>query len=375
MSEILNKFRIRLPAILLLAATALFWGFYDRYETVGPPLILNPDLTDADRVRGECTQTNSVFMLHVEDGGPTAGLSFRLPEFTRYEHIRVRGRIRTENVVTGKYSWRCARLLLTQYKNDKWLPGDHGIVALSGTVDWQSREDVFDVMPEAEYGMLQVQQAGQSGTGWFTDLEVEPVRFKHSFGWLRILFAALWFFMVPLYFKRCRLNRRKLRVLILLNAMAILSGTIMPGAWIEDITDYAKKIEPMVASKSIPQKSDGNTPSGNKSPISGAEQFHDVVENVHGAGHFLLFASLCFLVYLSAALERQHPVYFIKVALDILLFAGVTEALQYLTYDRIPGIHDWLFDVYGMLCAFLLFALIYPLVRIWCKKGDEPKVV
>lgn len=374
MNEGLHKLRIRLPAIVLLIATVLFWGRYDRYEPAGPPLLSNPGLADADRVRGDCVESNGVFILRVDEGGPTAGLSFRLPEFTRYEYIRVRGRIRTENVVTGKYSWRCARLLMTQYRNDKWLPGDHGVVALSGTVDWEHREDVFTVMPEAEYGMLQVQQVGRSGTARFADLEVEPVRLKSSYAWLRMLFAVLWFSMVPLYFKRCRLNRRKLRILILLNAVAILSGTIMPGDWIEDITDYAKKIESKAVSKSSAGTAQGKSADGNESVHSGFEQFHDVVENVHGAGHFLLFASLCFLVYLSAELERQHPIYFIKVIFDIVLFAGVTESLQYLTFDRIPGFHDWLFDVYGMLCAFLLFALIYPLVRILGKRGDEPEV-
>ena len=71
----------------------------------------------------------------------------------------------------------------------------------------------------------------------------------------------------------------------------------------------------------------------------------------------LTFASLCFLVYLSSALERQHPAYFFKVGFDMLLFAAVTEALQFLTLDRAAGISDWLTDVYGMLLALVLFLL------------------
>ena len=79
-------------------------------------------------------------------------------------------------------------------------------------------------------------------------------------------------------------------------------------------------------------------------------------------GHFVLFASLCFLVYLSAALERQHPAYFIKVGLDILLFAAITEALQFLTLDRSAGLADLRIDLYGMAGALLLFLAVRPLI-------------
>jgi VanZ family protein len=46
------------------------------------------------------------------------------------------------------------------------------------------------------------------------------------------------------------------------------------------------------------------------------------------------------------------------VALDILLFAAITESLQFLTMDRTPGIKDWFVDFYGMLTALLLFVVL-----------------
>ena len=83
----------------------------------------------------------------------------------------------------------------------------------------------------------------------------------------------------------------------------------------------------------------------------------------HQVGHFALFASLCFLVYLSAALERQHVGYFAKVGFDILVFAAITESLQFLTLDRNAGVSDLLIDIYGMATAFVLFLAVLPLVR------------
>ena len=368
MKDVLHKFLMRLPAMVLLLATFLFWEFYDRYEPAGPALVEYPDLGDADRIRGDCSHTNGQFMLVVPDGGKTAAVSFRLPEITRYDTVRVKGRIRTESVVVGKYAWRCARILLTQYKNNKWLPGDHSLIMQSGTTEWVMQADEFEVMPDAEYGMLQIQHVGLSGTAWFDQLVAEPVQIKTSYFWFRTLFILLWLFMVPLYFKRCRLNRRKLRVLILLNTLAILAGSIMPSDWIKEFAEGAKKtyvkVVPKPAREQPAIEPKEETPVKKEvAVIHQMDELNLVVGSAHGAGHFLLFASLCFLVYLSAALERQHAVYFFKVAIDILLFAAITESLQYLTHDRTPGIHDWLIDVYGMFTALILFLLLFPGIR------------
>jgi hypothetical protein len=89
----------------------------------------------------------------------------------------------------------------------------------------------------------------------------------------------------------------------------------------------------------------------------------------HEAGHFVLFAMLCFLVYLSAALERQHPNYFFKVGIDVLLFAAITESLQFLTIDRSAGVRDLRVDLYGMAAALLLFLMVLPLIRHFRSKA------
>jgi hypothetical protein len=72
---------------------------------------------------------------------------------------------------------------------------------------------------------------------------------------------------------------------------------------------------------------------------------------------------LCFLVYLSAALERQHLIYFAKVGIDVLIFAAITESVQFLTLDRKAGVADLLTDIYGMATALVLFLAVLPFVR------------
>ncbi len=368
MNNWIEKLKMRLPALVLLAATMLFWGFYERFESAGPVLLESPTRADASRLRGNCSEEGGGFVLSVVDPKKTARINFPIPGATEYERIRIRGRIKVEGVVKGKYGWSCARLLLSQYdQTEKWLPGQHTLKAESGTSGWKLHENVFEVMPDAAHVDLVLQQIGLAGTAGFDQLTAEPVRFRPSFIWWRSVFAVLWFGMGILYFRRCRLDRRKLRLLILLNGLAILSGSLMPEQWIEGITSELKEVTARTSAKdhSQPTQSVEKIVKKPHREAKYVDLFNDAVGTIHQTGHFLLFASLCFLLYLSAALERQHRIYFFKVAFDLLLFATITESLQYLTIDRTPGITDWLTDVYGMLAAFLLFLIVLGIHRFF----------
>ena len=343
-----QKLKLRLPAMLLLTATLLFLAVYERYEPAGPILLDSPSMADASRVRGDCTESNGHFTLTVSPGGKTAGINFRLPEASRYGRIRVHGRMKVDGVIEGKNPWRCARLLLVQYDaRDKWIPGHHGVVAEKGTRDWEMYSDVFDLDPQAVHVDLVIHQSGSEGSAEFDLLVAEPVQLRPSFRWWRMLFAAAWISMAVLFFRRCRLHRRKLRVLILLNAIIIIIGTMMPERWIEDSVQHAQK----ELAKTIEKPSEPKEPAPAVQPALGShtveiiDQFSEKVGGLHVIGHFALFASLCFLIYLSAALEHQPRTYFFKVAFDVLLFAGITESLQYLTLDRTPDVNDMFIDV------------------------------
>ena len=375
MFELKKKLILRLPAILLLAGSVLFWSNYERYQPVGPLLLSSPGLADASRVLGDCTETNGIFTLHVPKDGKKARVDFNVSEALDHELVRVRGRIKVDGVIAGKYSWHCARLLLTQYDHhNKWISGEHGLVAERGSKDWAYHEDVFEIIPGARRVLVNIQQAGTAGTAWFDQLEAQAVKLRASFPWWRICFALLWVAAAVLYFPRCRLHRRKLHLLILLNAAVIIVGTLMPSDVIKAGEEIAREqLEQIAKPKPVPEK---HKPTEQKAmpakeikklpvPIepSHMDRVIETVGRIHLMGHYVLFASLCFLVYLSAALERQHPIYFAKVGFDIFLFACITESLQYLTLDRTPGISDMLIDVYGMATALLLFVCALPVVR------------
>jgi hypothetical protein len=369
-----EKLKVRLPAMVLLGVTLLFWSFYDRFEPVDSALLEAPTLADATRSSGDVSEVDGVFFLNVPQGGKRAEVRFRLPASTNYAYIRVRARMKTDQVVEGKYGWHCARFIFVQYdENGKWMPGVHGLMSESGTMKRAYREQVFEMFPDAAYGEVAIQQAGFSGSAEFDDIEVQPVQLWAAYGIWRMVFVLLWLGMVILYFPRCRLNRRRLKLLILINVVAILCGTLMPSLWIQDSAEWFKdsvkqKMEKAKDSETVPSGQSQVKPPGTaekkNQEISRMDQFNEVVGEAHQVGHFVLFASLCFLVYWSAALEQQHRSYYFKVAFDILLFAGITESLQLLTLDRTAGIHDLLVDLYGMLSALLVFILLKELVGI-----------
>mgnify|MGYP001080072852 CR=1 FL=1 len=374
-----KKLKLRLPVLLWLMLTLLFWGNYDRYEPVSDTLLEFPDLGNAFNLRGEVSQSNGVIRLHVPAGGKTAEARFRIAENPGFPLIRLSGRIRTEGVVRGKYRWNAARLLLIQRDTDhQWIPGTHGLLDEDGTVAWTPQVQEFEVFPEAAFIEVVLQQTGKRGTAWFDDISATPMIIKPSFVWFRALFGVIWLGMGLLYFKRCRLHRRKLRILILVNAMAILYGTLIPTEWIQKPVDHLKErlqqpLEHQVQEKkppvSNPKPAAPSKPRVEKSDLGKMvkDRLAGLVEQSHTVGHFVLFATLCFLVYCSAALERQGRSYYFKVAFDVLLFAAATESLQFLTMDRTPGFADWLIDIFGMLSALILFLGVRLLLPVFPK--------
>jgi VanZ family protein len=365
-----QKFRLRFPALLLLVATVSFWSLYERYEPVGPVLLDSPPLEATTITRGKVSENKGTFILAVSgESGTQARVDFPLPPVVmEHERLRVSGRIKLEGVLVGKHPWNCARLLVAQYDaSNKWIPGHHFLIAEKGTREWAGYDDVFVLHPDAARVAVVLQQSGRAGIAQFKQIQAQPVRLRTSFAWWRGLFGIAWLAVALLYFTRCRLHSRRLRILILLNVLAILAGTLMPEEWILSGMDKAelavRELRPRPAER-VSQPLAEQVPPPKADVLKRQMDWVSEVEvEPHVAGHFFLFATLCFLVYLSAALERQHPVYFVKVGFDVLLFAAITESLQLLTLDRTAGLADLRTDLYGMGLALALFIICLPILR------------
>ncbi len=357
--------------MVLLLTTVLFWAFYDRYEADGPVLLGSPASFDKAVVHGEVSRISGRYVLSVPENGRAARVDFPLTEAVGRNRVRVRARIKVDGVLEGRYYWHCARVLLLQYDaKNRWIPGHNGIATVRGTKGWRWHEKELEIHPQTARITVTLRQGGLAGTAEFDKIEAYPVRIRKSFVWWRSIFSLLWLSAAVLYFPRCRLHKRKLRVLILLNAIAILVGTLMPGDWLDGgaqrVRAEWRKISrppPVKKPSSVSAKPSGKPPvkvKEKENEIWKIDMFNKLVGNTHRTGHFLLFASLCFLIYLSAMLERQPSRYFLKVGFDMFLFASVTEALQFLTLDRSAGMDSLFVDMLGVVVALALFLVAQP---------------
>jgi VanZ family protein len=359
MKEMLNKLKLRLPAIVLLAVTLLFWGNYDPCRTYGPVLLETAKLTDAAYVEGDCSEADSVFRLTRPKGGTMPAVGFTLPDVSDYPMLRLRGRMAAEAVVPGEYEFDGARVTLVQRDKAGHIIGNFdGEAGGSGTFGWTKFLNDYYVYRGIEQVELRMTQQGQSGTALFDSVEVRPVRFKGRTHWIKFVFAVAWLILGIYYFPRCRLHTRKLHHLILLNVILILVGILLPTRVIQRGIHEMKQLISYVQMNDSPV---------NEQLVTAGPGFDLPAHFEHiigrSLGHFILFGSLCFLVLLSGALEGQPRSYYFKVVFDVLLFGAITESLQYLTPDRTVDMADMLCNAYGILSAMVLFVFVKTLWR------------
>jgi hypothetical protein len=356
MRSLLHKLIQRLPAVTLLAVSILFWSQYDRYESSGAFLLQSPPLSAASFLQGEISETTDGLILKASENDPPAHLQFPIPAIPPHRLVRVRAGISVEVPQQRPSASSCTRICLRQYGPDNEpIDTKSNLASLSGSHAWKQHEKVFKIHSRTLRAELILYLPETNGTARIDHLEIQPVQVRTSFRWWRAVFACLWITAAIIYFKRCRLHDRRLRLPIFLNVLIIIIGTLLPYQWIHQASDQVKG--------ALEQAED---PYGSTAKNAAEPPDCPVIRlfnNASSIGHFILFASLCFLIYLSAALEKQPPFYYVKVGGDLLHFAAITEALQFITPDRTATLCDLRTDVYGLTLALLLFLLIYPLIR------------
>jgi hypothetical protein len=346
MNQWAGKLKMRLPAILMLAATLLFWPNFDPCEPSGPALLESPTLADAAFVEGDCSETDSVFELRVGPGATPPSVQFVLPDGAGHDMIRLGGRIRAEN--PGGSAWLS---LIQRRDTGGLLNGGQRQLIGDGSFGWTCYQNDYSISQWTRTIAVTLQQFGEEGTVWFDSIQAVPISFRASLPWVRAGFGVAWLIIGVAYFFICRLDTRRLRYLILLNALVIIVGVLLPNRWLQAAPG---KIRGVLSSKV--------DAAGCHVYVEAGFGVARHIEQTIGRsfGHFVLFGSLAFWVLLSAALEGQHPArYFGKVAGDIFIFGLCTEALQHLTPDRTVDVDDMLCNAYGIGVAMILFAAVW----------------
>ena len=384
-------------AAAFLAVMALFFVYHDPYRDVHGDILLGGDFEQSPfgergaKPDGQWRGSGSRISWEPQGGfGSSAGmrlatnqdhgssLYYTVEDPSRFQFLRLAGKLRSERIVGGEQGWNAARLLLFFTDRDGQPHWDypHVVCAIAGTQPWQHCMRVFSVPGFAVVAHVLVQNAGVSGTLWVDELRLTPAVEKSStFVW-RTIFATSWCAILVYCVWTARLPQQNLGVAILAIGILIIAGVGAPEPALEQIVNCgAHAVSGLVNGhfdnlNTPPGRAAERSPSAPVSVVGSAGQYPALhsrsVIAVKKAGHFVLFGLLAFLAFLSATRRRSSEApgrlpaaAFATIAVALFLFAAGAEIVQFLTATRAPSLLDWAINAGGILVGAAIALLVH----------------
>lgn len=362
---------------LTVGAMTLFFALYEPWQPAGPEIIPDGGFSTPAATNGWAGW--SPLARIVPDGGfngspgvvltTTASnrhgvLRFFVTEIAGRKAFRVSLRAATSDVRGGAEPWQVPRSLFCYYdQNKKGLYHiRHQIFSAEKQQPWRSYAAFFPVPEEAVEARFYLQNLGRDGVLRVDDVSVIPVRPRSSAPWWKAFFGLLWFAAAGLSAAALSLWKRRFGPLICATVVLILIGVLLPGELLDGGIEQTKQGIQMLSKKFSPPKpaaaSAGQpaapqpaAPKEEKPPLfTGAE----ALDHAHLIGHFALFSLLALLCALSWFSEKPSLRRAAAVFAGLTLFAAATEALQFVTIDRIASLYDLRTDLAGMAIVILL---------------------
>ena len=271
------------------------------------------------------------------DGEKSSYIKWTLANPQSYAFLEFRGKMRSENIIVGENEWNAARFLV--YFTDKGGKGrwdyPHGAVRLIGTHPWQEYSKIFPVPDFAVTANILIENSGRSGTIWCDDISLRPAHTNPSYFLYKNILSAAGIFIGIFLIFTTKLWEKGNRIIL------ILLVTIILGAVCAD--NYLIRL---------------------------AHNLHIDVIMVKKLGHLALFFLLGFVStrWLGGRVET-HGSPSVRLPFPILtfggllIFAAITEFLQFLTLDRNPSFLDMLIDVTGAIIGISLACVIKKPIR------------
>jgi VanZ family protein len=253
----------------------------------------------------------------------------------RFSFLKFRGKMRSEKIIPDEEEWETARFLVyfTKEGEGQWdIP--HVAGKLTGTSDWKEFVKIFPVPDNAEEAYLVIENKGRSGTVWCDDILLMPVKINTRYLLYKNIFfvsgAVIGVFLCILMVFTLGLRKRD-GLLTLAIVSVIIIGVLCSINYLEMLGNIFN-IEPFLLKK---------------------------------FGHFILFFILgvVSIRQLGAkvpirANDSLFPPYSFPVFAGLVLFACLTEALQFFTFDRTPSFIDLLIDMTGIGTGIVLACFV-----------------
>ncbi|MDQ7086911.1 MAG: hypothetical protein Q9Q13_03235 [Acidobacteriota bacterium] len=243
-------------------------------------------------------------------------------------------------------------------------------------------------------GHLYVQNAGATGTLWI-DVTVRPSAPRSAYPLWRMLFAAGWGATALYCATFLGLWRRFLGLAVIANALVIVIGLTAPEGVLQKaaeeqiiLADTVRQALPEFGGTGAPAPASAETrpapPPARKqkkaaarpekparpAPRVAPERLREYIDWAKTRSHQVLFALLGFFAMLALATGiapgTPAPRQFGLAALGIvglLLFAGATEILQFVSLSRAPTWEDFIFDSGGLAVGVGAALIALPVLR------------
>lgn len=378
----------------LATATILVGIFYDRYEPVGPEVLLNADFSrglDGWKLKGPAGA------ITLEEAGTVRLLSNRpnthvsltqsIDDPRRFVLVRLSAEMKTEDVTAGQRNWQKARLIMSSFDGKgQWVPAPHHVNSLVGSHPWKRYEQVFRIIPEAGRIDVSAQLDRAMGALWIRGPSLRKVIERPVYALFQATFFGLWglflvWLLAPSVFGPG--GRFVWRGMVLLSALVVLAGTLVPGEQRREIEKdllygYESMADPNPSRKASPAdraaidrtaapghtvapaetEVPGRTAAPSQAVAPGRERVRTIelwerIRKAGKSGHFVLFA--LFGLSLAGAVQECSRA---RLFLDIAMLGAATEVLQFFIEDRMPLVGDWLIDLAGGLLGLALMSLV-----------------
>lgn len=343
---------IRIGAVVVLIGLTIGWfNLVPRFERSGDELLRNGRF---ERALEGWTVQGPADAVSVADGTVTLALdvpgrsiwmSQTLTPGPEQRALGLSVEVATEGVAAGPKPWQRAQVSLRGrilQGKPRWN-GHISPVMISGDHPWRRYYGAFVLPAGVDEVVVRMALAKSTGVMRIRNVSVFPVRRAPAFRIGADALLAAWVMAAALFLLPLVRGVRSpgARILVALVAITILVATLIPASLKDEIFRPVKE-----ALKVVLNLLPALTP-----------EIHRVltvsIENLDAYGHALLF----FVAALAVRFFRPDDRGIVQYGY-LLLFAAISETLQYFTQSRTPSFGDLSSDVAGITLAFLLHWLV-----------------
>lgn len=339
----------------LCATTAYFFGMTSQYETTGDELLVNGNFYEGfsawTRSSRQGIALVSGAVLSSVSPEKVEAISQVISIGTGTRLLRFSGDLKTVGVIPGNQYWKEARLILAeQNPTGSILPGKaHILASLHDSHSWKRYENVFKVGKEVTEVRIIVQLLRATGSMWVRNLSVQQVTERADFRNYRLVAGVLWLltlsWIVLPWARTARISLKGIAIAIVF--VGIVVGTLVPQELKDNIESilqpvffHSSDIFPVTAvSESTRVTLEVKKYLAFSLPFSAWK-----------LGHFISYAMLAMITVWSLNTYRS----ILASIIVLILFAVVSEVLQFLVIGRVPRITDISINVVGIAAGLMI---------------------